>query len=319
MAYKFNVALPGLDRTVPVKEITAKQYRDLVKSLYNKDGDVFLEHINSVIDDIVPGILQEHLTVIDYLILLLTSRMICINPDIKFNSACPDTKKEFETIIRMEDIISKLSTIKYKNTFTKEAYKITYSLLKAKDIVTVYKLDKQLELYYHFISSIDEIQINDQSFNIGKLDFAEKVKVVESLPIEITNEIYSKLVDKYKKINEVRLFEIVSPYTKKVAVENVLNITTGEVFELLKLLFNDDLSNVYKLSYNLVSMAGYTPEYLDSITPAEQFLYWSLHLQRVNKESENYKEGNKEPLPTYDGMSLPNTKKISQSEFTVEN
>ena len=319
MAYKFNITLPGLERTIPVKEITTKQYRDLVKSLYNKDGDVFLEHINSVLEDIVPGILQEHFTVIDYLILLLTSRMICINPDIKFNSTCPETRKEFESIIRMEDIINKLGTIKFKKTFTKEAYKITYSLLKAKDIVTIYKLDRQLEMYYHFISSIDEIQINNQTFSMGNFSFDKKIKVVENLPIELTNEIYSNLIVNYKEINQIKLFELKSPYTKKTVTDNALSLTTEEVFEILKLLFNDDLGNVYKLSYNLVSMAGYTPEYLDSITPAEQFLYWSLHLQRVNKENENYKEDKKETLPTYDGLSLPSGKKISQSEFTVEN
>ncbi len=319
MAYKFNVTLPGLEKNVPVKEITAKQYRELVKSLYNKDGDVFLEHINSIIEDTVPGILQEQLTVVDYLILLLTSRMICINPDIKFNSTCPDTKKQFESIIRMEDIINKLSTVKSKNVFTKNAYKITYSLLKANNIIPVYKLDRQLEMYYHFISSIDEIQINEQIFNICSLPFNKKIIIIENLPIEISNKIYSDLIANYKEINKLTLFEIKSPYTKKVIFDNVLKITVEDVFELLKLLFNDDLSNIYKLSYNLVSMAGYTPEYLDCITPAEQFLYWSLHLQRVNKENESNKEDSKQPLPSYDGLNLPSRKKNSQSEFTVEN
>lgn len=317
MAYKFNVFLPGINKTIPVKEITSKQYRDLVKSLYNEDKDVFLEHIESTIEDILPEVMQESFTAVDYLILLLTSRMICVNPDIKFTTVCPDSKKEIECVVKMEDILKILSTIKHKNVLTHNNLRVTYSLLKGRDITTIFTSDKTLEMYHHFVSSIDSVQTESGDFTLNGLTFEKRLAIVESLPIQITNKIYADLIEVYKKFNTVKLLEVKSPYTNKVIVDLSVSLLTEDIFSLLKLLFNDDLGNIYKLTYNLVSIVGFTPEYLDNITPAEQFLYWSLHLQKVNKENEDSKNKPKETLPMYDGLTLP-TNKVSQSEFTVE-
>lgn len=318
MGYKFNVFLPGLDTTVSVKEVNSKQYRDLVKSLYNKDGDVFLEHLNEIIEEIVPGILRDQLSVVDYLILVLTCRMICINPDIKLTSTCTTTKKTFESVIRIEDIIAKLATLKYNKTLTKDAFTVNFSLVKGRDIPAIYTYSRTAEVFYQFVSSVDSIMIGENNYRLSNLNFKERITVIENLPIELTNKIYLELSETYKQLAEIKLILLKSPYTGTTAVEIPVSVYVDDIFALLKILYNDDLSNVYKLSYNLVSMAGYTPEYLDIITPAEQFLYWSLHLQRVNKENSEYSEkGEKNTLPTYDGLTLP-TGKISRSEFTVE-
>ena len=123
----------------------------------------------------------------------------------------------------------------------------------------------------------------------------------------------------YKNMYNIKLISINSPFTKKLAVDVPLTIRSDDIFSFLKLIFNDDLNNVYRLTYNLVSMAGFTPEYLDSITPAEQYLYWVLHLQKANKEEQEYNRANNssDSNLNYDGIGgLPKGKQITRSEFT---
>ena len=57
MGFTYSVYLPGFNKTVWAREIAYKDYKDLVKSLYNKDESSFIIHSNNVIEQIVPGIL----------------------------------------------------------------------------------------------------------------------------------------------------------------------------------------------------------------------------------------------------------------------
>jgi len=132
MGYSYNVYLPGLDESVAVGEINTATYRNLIKSLYNKEGDLFLEQLNNIIEIVAPGILQEQITVIDYFILLLSTRMICVSPDLKLTSECPETKRKIETNIRIEDLIEKLGKIHCNGKFKKDGINIESLTLNTK-------------------------------------------------------------------------------------------------------------------------------------------------------------------------------------------
>jgi hypothetical protein len=291
MSFTYGVKLPGFNKKIWVKEITSKLYKDLVKSLYNNDNTEFLYHLNLVINYASPGILQEGLNVVDKIILLLQIRSICISPDLKLKATCPVTKKEFEYDIQIENLVAKLENISYTKQLTYKNITIVHSIVKAIDEVNFVGLSSDKFLSYQLASCIDSITIKEVNIQFNVLDFNERLKIVENLPLTVSNKIFDSLTNIEKELSQLKLLVIPSPWTSTNVVNLPVSTDTNVLLEFCRLIFNDDLINLYKINLNLISKANFTPEYVDSITPAEQLLYWSLYVQQVQKEHNEVTSG----------------------------
>jgi hypothetical protein len=319
MSFIYGVKLPGFNnKKIWVKEVTAKDYKDLVKSLYNNDPTEFLHHLNQVIEHVSPGILQEGLNVIDKVILLLQIRSICISPDLKLKANCTDTKREFEYTVKIEDLISKLENISYNQTVTHEYTIVNHSVIKAKDELYFVGLENERYFSYTLASCIDSLSIRDKTVNFKELEFNDRIKIVDTLPFLITTKIYKSITTVEETLNNIKLLVILSPFTKKHVVNLPVSTNTNVLLDFCKLVFNDDLINLYKLNLSLVSKANFTPDYVDSITPAEQLLYWTLFVQQVEKEnsdSNTILQNKQTTAPGFDGKAIDLNLR-TPSEFT---
>jgi len=242
--------------------------------------------------------------------------MICVSPDLKLTSECPETKRKIETNIRIEDLIEKLGKIHCNGKFKKDGINIEFSLIKARDIPTIYKLDREQEPWYFAVSSLNCIRTKTNIMRLNKLSFEDRKTIVDSLPVAVSSAMYRSLREFYINLSKQKLIEIISPFKDGLlASELPVNISIESILAFMKLVFNDDLVNIYKLTYNLVSMAGFDPHFLETVTPAEQSLFWTLHLQRMHKENEDYNAKENESGTSFDGKNV-SIGKTSPSEFT---
>jgi hypothetical protein len=109
--------------------------------------------------------------------------------------------------------------------------------------------------------------------------------------MQTTTGILKHLLKVEENNTNCKLLSIYSPFSKQVAVETPLSIDTNILREFCKLLFTDDLNNIYQLTFNLVSSLGFNGEYIESLPPAEMYLYWALHLQKENQQKEAERPG----------------------------
>jgi len=301
MAFTYGVKLPGFNnKKIQVNEITSKLYKDLVKSLYNNDTTEFIYHLNQVIEHVSPGILQEGLNVVDKIMLLLQARSICISPDLNLKATCPDTKKEFDYTIKIEDLIVKLENINYTKTLIHESITITHSIIKAKDEIYFVNIVPEKKFSYQLASCIDSITVNDKALLFKNINFLERVEVIEKLPLTLATKVIESLTVVEENITKINLLKITSPYTNIGVIDLPVSTDTTVLLEFCKLIFNDDLINLYKLNLNLVSKANFSAEYVDGITPAEQLLYWTLFVQQTEKENSAHTSQTKSG-PGFDG------------------
>jgi len=315
MAFTYGVKLPGFDnKKIWVNEITSKLYKDLVKSLYNNDSTEFLYHLNQVIEHASPGILQGGLNAVDKIILLLQIRSICISPDLKLKATCTDTKKEFEYNIKIEDLLSKLENISYIKTVTHERITITHSIVKAIDEMHFVELSADKLFSYQLASCIDTILINDKVVLFKNLKFNERLELIENLPLTISTKVFESLTATETELSQLKLLVVPSPYSRNNVVDLPISTNTNVLLEFCKLIFNDDLINLYKINLSLISKANFSPEYVDSITPAEQLLYWTLFVQQTEKE---HSESTASSKPAgFNGNNPSNVGFKVPSEFT---
>ena len=291
MGFVYNVFLPGLNKNVWAKEITCRSYKALIKSLYSKDDESFILHSNNIVEQIVPGILQGGLNVIDKVVLLVNARAVSVNPDLKLTATCIQTKQTFEYTVRLDEIFNKLSTIQYSSQTIFGEITVYHSIAKAKD--EQWFLSKTPEQLYtcQLASCIDKIQTKNENIDFSKLTFEDRCAIAEKLPMQTTTGILKHLLKVEENNTNCKLLSIYSPFSKQVAVETPLSIDTNILREFCKLLFTDDLNNIYQLTFNLVSSLGFNGEYIESLPPAEMYLYWALHLQKENQQKEAERPG----------------------------
>jgi hypothetical protein len=304
MAFEYSVYLPGQNKTVWVKEINSKIYRELIKSLFNTDDSSFILHTNKVIDQICPGLIEKNLNIIDKLILLVNARSVCINPDLKVQSVCPVTKKEFEYNIQLDTIFNKLTTVGYKNVVNYNNIAVQCSIAKARDEAYFLEKDQEKLFSYQIASCVDQITVKEKNIVFANLTLEQRVEIIENLPSQLAVAVLQKLLEIEKQLNQNKLVLINSPYAEVVAVDIALSTDIGILLQFCRLLFTDDLSNIYKLIYNLVEKVGFSGEYVDGITPAEMFLYWSFYLQKAEQEAQQLQSKNNN-TPTFQGLDYP--------------
>jgi hypothetical protein len=292
MAFEYSVYLPGQNKAVWAKEINSRVYRELVKSLFSTDDSSFILHSNKLIEEICPGLLEKELNIIDKLILLVNARAVCVNPDLKVQTTCPITKKQFEYTIQLDIIFNALTNIKYKNIIEHNNIIVEFSIVKAKDEAYFLEKDPEKLFLYQIASSIDKIIVKEKTISFASLSMQERVTVIENLPSHIAVSVLQKLLEVEKELNKNNLILINSPYADAVAVSIVLSTDLGIILQFCKILFSDELSNIYKLVFNLIERAGFTGEYIDKITPAEMYLYWSFYLEKSEQEAKQYSNTN---------------------------
>ena len=290
MGFTFNVKLPGFNnRVFRSRELSGALYRDVVKSLYNADDSAFIECLNNTCEYIIPGILQEDINVVDKLLLLINARAVCVSPDLKLSVTCFATKKQFNYTCKLDELYNRLEALNYTRVIEIEDFKITHSIIKAQHETYFFnaEVNKEQLPYYQIASSVDSICIKDICAEFKGLSINERLKIIENLPVSISSAILKSLQDIEIKLAGQKLLYIKSPFADSVSVDMPVSTDVNALLQICKFIFTDDLTNLYKLLFNLVNYSGFTAEYLDSITPAEQMLYWSYYLKTQQKgESE---------------------------------
>lgn len=298
MKYQQRVKLLNNKETW-ANEITFFQYKTIIKSIYNTDDVSFIYHTNSLLEENLSKDVFLNLTVLDKVLILLQLKAISVEPDFKLKVKCEDTKKEFDYTLPIDGLISSIELKNCTKTVDIEGFTIEFSLVKARDeqyFVEPYITNKDPELYFFHtvVSSIDAIKYKDKLVNFNEISWDERVELVSRLPAKLSNYIVNSVSALEKIINQNKLISIKSPFTNKITLEVPLTTNIPSLIKFIKLIFTENLSNLYTLTYNLINRAGFTGSYLDSITPIEMQIYWIYCQKQIEKESEQSGENTNE-------------------------
>jgi hypothetical protein len=284
MGFTYKIKITG-NREVWASQITFKAYRDFVKALYSDDPESFSIHSNQIIESIVPGIIASGLNVIDKMLILLEARSISIDPDLKLTIRCTETDKSFEHVVAIDKIAQSFKSVDPYKTITHKEVTVHYSVVKAKDEKYLFNMSEEQRHINILASSIDEIVTPMRSASFETISFEDRVKLVSNFAVQFSNEISREIALSEKELSANKLLSVVSPYTGKTALEIPLTTDLVSYSQFIRLLFTEDLGNLYVLSFNLISK-GYTGEYLDSLSYAEVQIYHSYIQQQAVKDQE---------------------------------
>lgn len=297
-------------KNVWVKEITLGQYKTLVKSIYSEDDESFVYHSNLIVQQNLNSNNYSELSILDKVLILLHLKAISVEPDLKLKIKCEETNKEFEHVTPIDNLIKSLTLINCTKNINVDDFIIDVSLIKARDEwvfleKNLSSVDIEKFFFYTIVSSIDKVVYKNKTIEFNNLDWEERVQIVSRLPSKLSANIVNNIKEAEKLISQNKLLSVISPFTNKVTLELPLTTNISSLIRFIKLVYTENLTNLYTITYNLINRAGFTGDYLDNITPIESQVYWIYCQKQIEKESEQQNSSD-------EGINLARSK----SEFT---
>lgn len=301
MSFKLKAYLPSLQKDVQIKELTYRQYRELVKSLYSVDKEESINQYNSILLELCPEIENIDITFEDKLSLLFTVRNFCVSPDLKLKITTPNTN-EFVYNVAVDNLIKNIKSINKSKSIKQENIEIEFSSYKVRDEGVFIGNNK--DTIKMLASHIDTIKIAKEITSFKGLKLIEREQIVNSLPFTLYKFVLKEIVNQQNSLEELDLLTVIHPLTKKTVLRLSQNITFETLQRLVSFCFTEDLANVYRAFYNIVHYANFNPDYVDSITPIELQVYWMYFMEDTKKQSTDSKSSSKLQLPGNPGDKL---------------
>lgn len=295
MAFKLKAYLPSKQKDVFINELTYKQYRELVKSLYSIDKGESIKQYNTILLDLCKDIEEVDITFEDKLSLLFTVRNYCVSPDLKLKITTTD-KNVFTYSITIDNLLKNLKCINKSKTVVWKEIEVSLSSYKVRDEeVFIGNNNDSIEI---MASYIDSIKIHNKITSFKDLTLTERVQIVDSLPYNLYKLVLQKIQEQDSELETRDLLTITDPFTKETVLRFSQNVTFDTLQQLINYCFTEELTNVYRAFYNLVQYANFTPEYIDSITPIEMQVYWMYYMEDMKKKTADTRTTNNLQLPT---------------------
>lgn len=280
--YHFKVYIPSLNRKVLFHDITIRDWININKSIINNDYEEIINCFDLIIQECC---IEKNLifTILDKLIILLSIRSYSISTFCTLKITDKIEDKEFDYTLELNSLIDTLNNIPliHKNTVDVNDLVIEYG-------IPIYPInDSNIILpseYIHCIRYNGEIII---SRDVNNLDDINQIMNFVDVKVYQDINVYAKqLVD---AINTHPIYIIKSPWdTSRLLISQNMSINY-DMYDLLKMLFTENLHNLYRSIYSFNRQLNISPEYTEQLIPVEKDLLWGYYIKDCNDEAERKK------------------------------
>ena len=283
------------NKTIMCGELSYEEYRHIVKLITNENLNVISTYLDELIEDLTG---DATLNCINKLIVLLSVRAICIGNTIEYKATCQDTKKPFTYNLKISDIVSNLENLKIPC----ESISLGEYVSCMVDIPRKLLHSSRVDVFCDSISRVtygkDHADPCWTTRPRNETDTSIFSTYVSGKNITLLSEIFEKID---KQIQKIEVFDIKSPWTKKVIEKISLSLSNNAILNFLMHVFDEDLLTLYKNYIVLLTQCKLDYNTIINSSPVELDLYMS-----AIKEIQKADEDNPAPtVPTIDSIIQP--------------
>jgi hypothetical protein len=272
--YTTKLFLPILKQNIRYKNITNKNYFDIIRFITNNDDEGLNEYFEWLLYDIIidKDIIKK-LTNVEKFLILLDNRSNTIGNSLQIKND-KNNKIELSIITIKNDIIKNLNKLNLTKVVNSETYTVEFSLPKSLIINSIDDIYKQI---------FNKIRIEEDEIQFSLLTDQEKLDIINIIPAEISAEMMSFIKNTKEGLTKIK---IITENTK-IGLENIdLNSYDSTLFMFLKSIFKDSLMNFYELQYSLVTKMNVGYDQFVEMTPNECKLYIKFYNDEKRREQE---------------------------------
>ena len=289
MSVDFVTTVDFLDKKIHIKELTVSDFKIVLKALIEADNrpNVLFETLQKILllrTSLIDVELQQ-LNIIEFLHLLFIVRLHSGTNTVMLTIENKGTTTNLH--INLDKINERLHTIIKNNqdiTYSNQEFKITYG------IPAVAEIYRQTEIYHPYIK---QITFNDKTIILSSTTSDLKTEIIKRIPLQIYKQVSGmiyKLKNKFEKIDLLDVYKISDLYL-------FLSFDSQHIISIVRLLFYENLLNLYQNIFALCKYTNLTPEYIEKMSIGELGLYVkmlevSLDQKQNNKNTPIEQSGN---------------------------
>jgi hypothetical protein len=238
------------------------------------------------------------LNLLDYILFLTKLRIISIGPELDLQMKSDEDSTEntikisIDLNVFMKNLYQAATEAMSNNFIESNGIKIILNWPSIKSERSLLKKNDKTELE-HILSTIPEyiktIIINDNTIDLLDFNTEEKIEIYEKLPISLRTQVQMAVIECIKKLSEKNMFDIPMMEFLKFSFYNKTHQ------EIIRLLFSNDLRNIYQEYYVLASKK-INPEYVDKLSIPERRVFCSFIEEEIKAREENNKTGDEMPI-----------------------
>lgn len=279
--------IPTLEKTIFYKELTNYTYFALLKYINNSDERGIADYFNEIIETHLK--IPIKLNSLEKFLILFDIRSICVGDSIELKLKSNATAK-LSIFSMLENIKRHISNINFNRSYIFDD--LTLNLSAPANFI----VDRDDDIYENVLESVT---YNNETFFISTFSTIEKADFFKSLPAKAFNFINSYINDISNKLSDVNIIS----RNELVGIEEMpLNIFDNTMFNLLKLLYNDDLMNFYEQQYSFIKKLQFTNDHFMKMTPNESRLFINLFNKDIKAQEEAQSKNSNSysgPVPTF--------------------
>ena len=269
--FKIKIQLPSGKR-IRLEELKNKDYLTILKYCENAD----IEGLNDLFNFIIFKGDLKFLDIIDKFYILLTTRMLFIDPDLLFSNTNGTVNYGISTILEKIDCFQN----DFEQTINVQDFTVDLGLpntLYFKSIDDIYS------------SIIRTIKFKDNVLNFAELTEQDKEKVLATIPNLLFPHINKYITQISKQLQDFVIIE----HNEAFNIEGInTNIISNEFMNFIMMIFSTGLKNFFELLYifsNRLSISGDT--FFD-LTPLDTRVLINIYNKDIddqNKELQSKK------------------------------
>lgn len=270
MTFTTAIALPACNKTLHVKSITNQMHENLQKFLLEGNDELIEQCFESILQTCVCEYMDS-LTNIDKFVLLCKIRSISFSSTVNLVNA-----DNAAININLESIIQQLQSIDLQpdihkiNGTTIEFYLPTKLFVNSNDALI------------NCIYSVNELLLHSLAKH-------ERDKILNILCGKMIEYAASYIVENIKKFDATYFI----PNIENLGFSSIrINPFDQSLFEILKVIFKEDLFTFYKTKYLCLSKMHMPCSDFDRLTPADARLFLSFYNEEVSQQNESLKNSN---------------------------
>ena len=282
--FTFNIKLTD-NKSVECRELPNRLYVPFVKSIMNNDNIIISNFIDTIIEYTVINKNQiKELNCIDKFLILLDLRSISISNNITINTGQLFNNTNVEIDKLCAHILESLPIIT-EQVFIDDLIKI--------------KINIPRDISYEFTNisnTIQNIQIDKDIIQMNQVTSKVRESILNFIPAKLFNQIINFIDITTKSMEHINIITA-NPKLNISKVE--FNIFNNTLFEFIKAIYNENLLNVYKMQYILMSKLNYDNDTYLNLTPNESQLHLNFYNEELKQQQDEYNKNSKDSSKTH--------------------
>lgn len=285
------------------KELSVIQYKNFYKCV--DDEEDFILYLNNIINtNSLNHIDLKSLTIIDRFVIFLYLKIYSCGKDLKFSKECEKCSTITTTIFDLNESLDRLASVIDK-TFLTDFETDNYTIRC--DIPNILyfdsmnfdreSIDEQLQNY--LFGYIQSIIIRGNIISFPDISHSQRGDIFKNLNYKDILTVKTEFVDViYKEFSDLLLMKMECTKCKNPLF--TLNFNTGNITDIIKIIYNDDsLENVLAVMSDMSTHGHLDYKFYENLSPLELDMIYS-RMKRSQQSSQEVPHNNQQSTDLFD-------------------